>query len=278
MSRTETSIILDILSKYLNNYPTIIKKKDILNVVNEGVSEYRAYLLLLQSFFNIDRDLFNKYFPRIVKEENKENYIYNPYFVNVRPKEIKYKKWEIKYSSFKPYEGFVRDDFKEYIDEDMILPQIGYFKEEFKFLSIYQDGRLWMSITPNEINTMKKPIEKAHGVVTTLGLGLGYFAYMASIKDNVKKVRIVEIDDNVIKLFREFILPFFPDKEKIEIIHMDALEYLKRDFECDYLFCDIWHDVSDGLPLYKKIKEFENKHPKTTFDYWIYDTIKCYLK
>ena len=277
MVKEDNAKVLNILGTYLNNYPQIIKEKDILDVCKAGVSKYQAYLLLLQSFFNIDTILFNDYFPNIVKEENVEDYYVDPYFKNVRPKEAKLDEWEIKYSKIKKYEGFVRDDFKEDFT-GKIYPQLGFFTTDFEYLSIYQDGRLWMSITPNEINTMKKPINRCHGHVTTLGLGLGYFAYMASLKDEVTKVTVVEIDYKAIKLFQSTILPFFPKKEKIEIIHMDALDYINMDFESDYVFADLWHDVSDGLKLYKEISRLASFHPDKEFDYWIYDTMKYYLK
>ena len=277
MVKEDNAKVLNILGTYLNNYPQIIKEKDILDVCKAGVSKYQAYLLLLQSFFNIDTKLFNDYFPNIVKEEKVDNYSDNPYLKNVRPKEAKLDEWEIKYSKIKKYEGFVRDDFKEDFT-GKIYPQLGFFTTDFEYLSIYQDGRLWMSITPNEINTMKKPINRCRGHVTTLGLGLGYFAYMASLKDEVTKVTVVEIDYKAIKLFQSTILPFFPKKEKIEIIHMDALDYINMDFESDYVFADLWHDVSDGLKLYKEISRLASFHPDKEFDYWIYDTMKYYLK
>ena len=277
MVKEDNAKVLNILGTYLNNYPQIIKEKDIIEVCKAGVSKYQAYLLLLQSFFNIDNKLFNDYFPNIVKEEKIENYNDNPYLKNVRPKEAKLDEWEIKYSKIKKYEGFVRDDFKEDFT-GRIYPQIGFFTTDFEYLSIYQDGRLWMSITPNEINTMKKAIDRASGHVTTLGLGLGYFAYMASLKDEVTKVTVVEIDYKAIKLFQSTILPFFPHKEKIEIVHMDALDYINMDFESDYVFADLWHDVSDGLKLYKEISRLASFHPDKEFDYWIYDTMKYYLK
>lgn len=57
---------------------------------------------------------------------------------------------------------------------------------------------------------------------------------------------------------------------------MDALEYEKVYCEkYDYVFVDIWHDPSDGVPLYLKFKALERK--ETKYSYWIEDTIKLYL-
>ena len=40
-----------------------------------------------------------------------------------------------------------------------------------------------MTITPDEIETMKEAVDQAFGNVLTFGLGLGYYAYMVSEKD-----------------------------------------------------------------------------------------------
>ena len=49
--------------------------------------------------------------------------------------------------------------------------------------------------------SMKNPIKNAHGKVLTTGLGLGYFSYMASLKEDVSEIVIIERDEKVIKLW-----------------------------------------------------------------------------
>ncbi|SFS94039.1 hypothetical protein [Paenibacillus sp. 453mf] len=58
-----------------------------------------------------------------------------------------------------------------------------------------------------KIETMKEPVEAAFGNALTFGLGLGYYAYMVSEKDNVKSVTVVEANEHVIRLLKEHILP-----------------------------------------------------------------------
>ena len=55
-----------------------------------------------------------------------------------------------------------------------------------------------MLVTPNEVHTMKADIEKAHGKVLTYGLGLGYFPFMTSRKEEVTSVTVVERSSDVI--------------------------------------------------------------------------------
>ena len=158
----------------------------------------------------------------------------------------------------------------------MEIPQIGFFNEEFSFPTVFEDGREWMAIKPNEIETMKVPIEKANGKVVTFGLGMGYFAYMASLKENVSSVTIVERDKNVISLFKTHILPYFQNADKIKIVESDAFDYVKNQMSSegfDYAFVDLWHDTSDGVDLYVKMKKLEHFSKNTKFEYWIEKSI-----
>jgi predicted methyltransferase len=75
-----------------------------------------------------------------------------------------------------------------------------------------------MTLLPNETVTTKPAIDKAHGKVLTYGLGLGYFAFMASAKHEVDSVTIVERSADVIELFKTWLLPYFPNKDKIRIV------------------------------------------------------------
>lgn len=45
----------------------------------------------------------------------------------------------------------------------------------------------------------------------------------------------------------------------------------------DFVFTDLWHDVSDGIDMYLEMKKYEEQSPDTTFMYWIEKSILCYL-
>ena len=274
-----TDEILYRLSNYLNYNEKGITKDLINNVKECGVDTLSSYKLLLTSFLGLDdNSIFKeKYIDKMVSEMDRSYYTNNPYYKNVILGNIKYKDWEFKYSKYDAYEAFVYDDFL--YDNDLVIPRIGYFTKDFKYPGIYYKNRLWMSVTPNEINTMKKPIENAFGNVLTFGLGLGYFIYMCSLKDTVEKITVVEIDNDVIYLFKKYILPKFEFKDKITIINTDAYKYLNdiKDNEYDYIFVDIYHDASDGISTYNKMKDSLSKFKKTIIDFWIMDTIKYYL-
>jgi SAM-dependent methyltransferase len=127
-----------------------------------------------------------------------------------------------------------------------------------------------MSVTPNEIYTMQPAIDNAKGKVLTLGCGMGYFAYMASLKNDVESVTIVEIEQDVIDLFEKNILPQFENKDKITVIKADAVEFMKnvRDGDYDYCFADIWMGI-DNIEPYFAVKEVCRRFKKTKIDYWV---------
>ncbi len=269
-------LFLTKLSEYLNNYACSITKKQIKDVASCGIHIYDAYFLLLCEYLELDDTLKYEYLANGLHEENKVEYMENDYYKDIHFEQKRLGKWVIKNSKYQAFELFVRDDFK--YEENKVIPQLGFFKEDFSFPAIYENNRLWMSITPNEINTMKEPIQKAYGHVLTFGLGLGYFAYMASLKNEVIDVTIVEKDPDVIHLFQKMILPTFKTKAKINIIQDDAYHFIQNmdDETYHFVFVDIYHDASDGLLTYNKLKTFEKSFKKTTFSYWIEKTILYY--
>lgn len=276
--------ILQLLSIYLNDYSKIIKEEMVLELTKEGLDEEYAFKLLLASIFDLDitqgedKLLYHQYIDLMVKRLDAFEYINNPYYQLIKGFNKKYKNCELKYDYYDPFEGFVFDDFIKY-PNGKLLPQIGYFNKAFKYPAVYEANHLWMSITPNEINTMKKDIDDSFGNVLTYGLGLGYFPFMVSLKENVKSVTIIEKNSQIIKLFKENILPQFPNKDKIKIINDDAFIFAQniKNKEYDFIFVDLWHDVSDGLEMYLKMKEYEKYSSDSVFRYWIEKTIKCYL-
>lgn len=110
------------------------------------------------------------------------------------------------------------------------------------FPAILENNRIWMTITPNEIETMKEAVDQAFGNVLAYGLGLGYYAYMTSGKDHVESVTVVEMNDDVIKLFTTYVVPQFKNAHKIKIIKADAFEYAQKHMSkenYDFVFTDL---------------------------------------
>lgn len=275
--------ILDLYSRYLER-PDRISEKIVKDTAREyGLPEDIAFCVLFCAVCGLDeredKILINEYVRPYLKPLDADIYKNDPYYCNIHIPAARMGKWELKYGKYAPYELFPQDEpdckgLKE-------APRLGYFTEPFSFPAVAEEGREWMSITPNEINTMRQAIGEVRGNVLTFGLGLGYFAYMAARKEEVKKVTVVEREHSVISLFEKYILPQFGCGGKIEIVCADAFDYAekecpKKDF--NFAFTDIWHDPSDGISLYKRMKKAEKYSPDTKFLYWIEKTLLSYIR
>ena len=130
-----------------------------------------------------------------------------------------------------------------------------------------------MSITPNEIETMRDSIAATHGKVLNYGLGLGYWAYEVASKSNVESVTIVELNQDIIDLFNTYIAPQFEHEvlSKINIIQGDAIAYHRNlaDGVYDYCFIDTWFNAYEGMDMYLNFKEQEHKFKSMQVSYWI---------
>lgn len=204
----------------------------------------------------------------------------NPYVKDIDFKDRRSGDFEFRYHSFMPYELDIYDIPRKIIEYDVDIPRISCFTEKVEYPVIFQNSikSTWMSVSPNEINTMKQPIRNAKGKVLTLGCGMGYFAYMASLKADVESITIVEREQSVIDLFTSFILPQFKTKDKITVIKDDAIEYMMNleDGLYDYCFADIWIGVMDFEP-YIKTKEICKRFRKMKMEYWIEDAFGILL-
>lgn len=281
------NILFKKLSVFINHEADFIRPEFIESLCRDcDISKEEAYCFTLAASIDLDTEknprdaeIFEEYFPDMVHLLKNKDYENNPYLKNIKIPTKKLGKWELCYKTYVPYQAFVFDDPK--ITRDgKIIPQIGFFEKEFSYPAVLESGTEWMLITPNEINTMRAPISGAHGKVLTYGLGLGYFAYMVSEKESVSSVTIVERDKNAISLFRDIILPQMPRKDKINIICDDAFYFAETrlaDSYFDFVFADIWHDPSDGVPAYKRLKATEKYLPSADFSYWIEKTLKCYI-
>ena len=263
---------------YLERCPEFITKEmiDALTEDGEITAEVAISALLSEAFgldFDNDEDrrIIMDYLTPSIRLLDKRKYEDNPYYKNIKLDDLTEGNWEIRNESYKPYQAvichdmMIREDFSE-------VPPLGYFPEGFSFPAILEGGNEWMTLTPVDIDTCDEAIAGSHGKVLTYGLGLGYFAYMASEKPEVDSVTVVEISDEAICLFEKHILPQMPNGHKIRIVKSDGLKYAseamaKENF--DVVFVDTWRDASDGTPMYKSMKPYEDDNPNTKFYYWV---------
>lgn len=245
------------------SYTDIINPDEIRQYEKEGYKEEEAILEILYDFYQLDKN--NKDNQKVMKEYvldnlkrlDKKDYLDNPYVKAIKNTGKK-DKYSLRYINYDPYQLFAYDDIK--MDGYKENSRIGYFKEKFSYLALTEQQNIWMSLNPNEIETMKPFIEKGKGHVLVLGLGMGYVPFMLANKDQVKSVTVVEKEEAIINLFNDLIFPNFVNKEKIKIVKGDAVEYVtKNNNRYDYIFADLWHDPEDGLPLFVPLKKINQK-------------------
>lgn len=280
--------LLHLFSLYINERADFITQEmvdEIAGIGSYGTEE--AFLTLFSEACGIhptdegeDGAFFREYLAPSVRRLDPAGYRRDPYYKNIRFPNITDGSWELRNDVYKPYQTFIWDDVRP-DGELRELPPLGYFEMEFPYPVVLENGREWMLVTPNEVETIRPAVRAARGQVVTFGLGLGYFPYMASEKETVERVVIVEKDPAVIRLFRQYILPQFRHPDKIVIINDDAFEYLEKTMpheHFDHAYADIWHDAGDGVPLYLRFNKYEERFPETRFDYWIEETMLSYLR
>lgn len=278
-----------LVADYLNDNPCLITPELMAELVPEGAPaamEEHVYASLLSGFMGLDPDssdedrmIVERYLQPGLERLDPEVYRQDPYFRQIVIPAASRGEWELAWQEYRPYELFLRDDLI-LTDDLRQVPAIGYFAEPFRYPSVLQGGREWMSIKPSEIESSLPAIEAARGHLVTFGLGLGYFAYRAASKDSVTSVTVVELDPAVCALFCEHILPQIPFKDKITVKQCDAFDYLEHQMSInppDFVFMDIWHDIADGTPLYVRARQYEARFPGTQFTYWIERSLKCSL-
>lgn len=255
-------------------------------MTNKGfsyVKDRNDYIEKMRQVWNVgefskeDKRLIDKYIKPYIEELDISIITENPYYNTVKIPEINEKDCRYETQVYNPYQGFAKDDIEVDSNFDE-YPQTAYFKEKVTFPSLVNKNGIWMAINPNEIFTMKEAIAKAHGEVITYGLGLGYFAYMVHLKNEVTSITIIEKDKNVINLFNKHIRRYFNEgKCPINIIHSDAFK-VKYDKTYDFAFVDIYHNPEDGLPIFIKFIANKNTLPIKELSFWLERSLYAYLR
>ena len=273
----ENETILARLSGFLCADARAITPEALAEMTALGLREDEAYMHLLAAWLELPAPLWRRYLPRMLHRLDAADYQADPCLQAFHAATGAEGPIALGEDRYAPCELFVADDFVTDQD-DRVYPQLGWFREEFRFPALTENGRVWMTVTPNEINTIRPCAKAVSGEVLAYGLGLGYFAFHALQNPRVTSVTVVERSADVISLFRRCLLPRFPRQEALRIVQADAFDYAERTapgegYDC--VFTDLWHDVGDGLPLYRRMKALEVTGPR--YFYWIEKTLRAYL-
>ena len=204
---------------------------------------------------------------------NKNPYVQNIKFDNLKNKNFSYKKVTIKKGYLFNADSIMDDKDKELKD----WMKLRALNKDIEALFLYQENKEWMMAVPSESLTNDPYAKKAYGNVLTFGLGIGYFVYMAMLNKNVKSITVIEKSKEVIELFNK-LRPQFPNT-KLEIINGDAYDYFNKNYldKFDYIYVDIWKSSSDGREIIKKLLE-QYLPPLDKCDFWIENSCLSVIK
>lgn len=149
------------------------------------------------------------------------------------------------------------------------------FNQSITLPMICDENVGWMSPELFEKTTMQEAVDHATGNVLVVGLGIGFYPFNILLKEDVKKVTIIERNQDIIALFKKNILPQFPRREDVEIIQGDALDLLSNELlkTYEYTFVDIWRNEDDGVQILSSIFKCLEFSEKLNVDFWIEDAI-----
>lgn len=117
------------------------------------------------------------------------------------------------------------------------------------YWKLTENGYIYMSNTPAEVNDHMNFIRNARGSVLIAGLGLGMVIKALLKKPEVSRIVVVEISQDVIDLVGWA----YKDDPRVEIVCSDIFEFKTKE-HFDYAWFDIWPNIcSDNYPEMKKL-------------------------
>lgn len=272
--------LLNSLLDYLKTRPDDIYEELLNKVKKSGVSEDYAYASLLNSFLGLDDEFIDRYLVFMLKKEKMDLYLNNPFYQVMQFEQLSINNLKLDYKYIEAYELFMQDEIDEYFD-GRLFAQIGYSIDYLKCLTLFEKNKIIDSFSPLLVNASIIPLEKVSGKVAIFGLGIGYFAYMAHLKEDVSSIIIYESNKDLISLFKKHMLDKFVNKDKIKIVNEDAYSFLKKKnnkLNANYVYINVWKNLEDGIKEYSRFKTLEELWPKVKFLYYLEQSINLYPK
>ena len=124
------------------------------------------------------------------------------------------------------------------------------FDDDYVFPAIYESknggdsfnrSKPWMSLTPNEMITLRPGIRKSKGHTVIAGLGIGWMLAMVAERPKVKKITLVEISDSLVNWLWPKIEARLTDDQKAKVvIKVGDAKDVMPDLEADVGLIDIF--------------------------------------
>jgi hypothetical protein len=128
------------------------------------------------------------------------------------------------------------------------------------------DADVWMSDSPYEYFGMWQLAARASGKVLVGGLGLGLISNILSWRPDVKKLKVVEISQDVINLVRPYV------SRRAQIVRDDFISYVHEERDkYDVVIADIWKGTREDRSLFEETKfALEDNQPQALHLFWGY--------
>ncbi len=131
---------------------------------------------------------------------------------------------------------------------------------------LIREGRVWMSLSPVEIESLAPHVPRMGGHVVIAGLGIGLALYNALLRPAVRRITVLERDPEVIALFSAITGPDWPAPGRFAIERVDARAWQSPE-PVDYLYADIWNKLGAAEAAADTRAMCRNLRPKSA-GYW----------
>jgi hypothetical protein len=140
-------------------------------------------------------------------------------------------------------------------DSDVIIPALYQAREPDEPGTRRWNDAPWMSLTPAEIMTLRPGTRLAKGKVVIAGLGLGHQLIEVTKRLQVKRVVVVELDQELVDWMMPALKPHL--RKPVEVIVGDAYDVIPK-LSADVALIDIFPGYGDG---FKRVAELARRSP-----------------
>jgi hypothetical protein len=124
---------------------------------------------------------------------------------------------------------------------------------------MYQEkSKVWMSLTPMELESQGFHARMARGRVAVMGLGMGAVVYNLAQHGKVEHITVVERDPDIVRLLSAATdwFDMLQNEGRLRVVLMDALQFAPIAGPFDTLLVDIWQALGhfDAEPDTLKIQ------------------------
>lgn len=129
-------------------------------------------------------------------------------------------------------------------DSDVLIPALYQARPEDQRSDGYWEPMPWMSITPAEVMTLRPGTRMAKGRVVIAGLGLGHQLIEVTKRLGVKRVTVVELDEELVDWIMPQIRPHC--RKPVDVRIGDAYQILPT-LKAEVALIDIFPGYGDGF-------------------------------